>query len=450
MLSLFISGFFVVSDARCASSLARSDIEIYLNKMTTRALLTREEEQESFKLIRAVEREIIGILLHTRFFELKLAARLQEQAFSNEKQLIEQIMSDTELRARFVSELINPLGARLRFADSKTFKSKLEAPQSDIEFEEQQAFLKVKPLLLKWNELRDSFVESNFRLVISIAKRYSAFSMPLMDRVSYGNQGLIVAVDRFDLSRGNKFSTYATWWIRQAILRGMLGSVGVLRIPPNKAYLIKAIAKFRNEFSMKHHRRPNQEEVASALGKKVEVIRTVDAVLQTYELDRSVIDRPGDEWIAEHEAVKPRQRSGRHFTSARGELREQIIYYLRRIGSQRTRDILWHYYGLGGGEPMSLESLRQFYFKNISRQRIQQILHHGEGQLVYWILKESNQLSPEEEKLMNLLYGVDSVPASAANRYQKAALRLRISMEEVKKLEQVVMSRLPAWRPIEE
>ena len=99
---------------------------------------------------------------------------------------------------------------------------------------------------------------------------------------------------------------------------------------------------------------------------------------------------------------------------------------------------------------MSLESLRQFYFKNISRQRIQQILHHGEGQLVYWILKESNQLSPEEEKLMNLLYGVDSVPASAANRYQKAALRLRISMEEVKKLEQVVMSRLPAWRPIEE
>jgi DNA-directed RNA polymerase sigma subunit (sigma70/sigma32) len=412
--------------------------------------LTREEEQESFKRLRSLEREMISILTYTRFFELKLGTGFHEKIVSDHGRFVEQVMADADLRSRFVSELINPLGARLKFADSKTVKAKHEVYQSDLEFEEQQALMKVKPLLSNWNAQRDAFVESNFRLVIAIAKKYSSFSMPLMDRVSFGNQGLIIAVDRFDLSHGTKFSTYAIWWIRQAIYRGMLGSVGVVRLPPKKAYLLKGIARFRNAFSMKHHRRPTQDEVAAALGTKVEVIRAVDAVLQTYELDRSVIEGPGAEGMLDHEVVKPKERAGRHFSLAREELREQIIYHLRRMASQRTRDVLWHYYGLGGGEPMTLESLRQFYFKNISRQRIQQILRHGEGQLVYRILKESNQLSPKEEQLMNLIYGADSVPASAANRYQKAALGLRISMEEVKKIEQVVMTRLPAWKPIEE
>jgi RNA polymerase sigma factor (sigma-70 family) len=217
-------------------------------------------------------------------------------------------------------------------------------------------------------EATDTFVKANLRLVVSIAKRYQAAELPLLDLVQEGNLGLIHAVEKYDWRKGFKFSTYATWWIRQAITRGIANTGRTVRLPVHAAELLNTVTKARAQLEAKLGRRPTIAELAEDLRldryKVVEIIRYVTEPISLSEPLRTDSDAELGDVVEDHSAVSPFEAAAASLLS--GEIAKMLV-----VLDDRERAIIQLRFGLDRGEPRTLDEVGVHF--NLTRERIRQI-----------------------------------------------------------------------------
>jgi RNA polymerase primary sigma factor len=333
---------------RDASTRREDPVKTYLREIGKVPLLTKEGEVE---LAKAME---IGA-----YAELSIAVSAGKAA----KQRLKAEKDLPEVERAELEDLVEEGAAAAELLTSSTFEEKLAD-----ELPEKPSREDLDALIRTGRAARDRLTISNLRLVVSIAKRYMNRGLSFLDLIQEGNMGLMKAVEKFDYTRGYKFSTYATWWIRQAITRAIADQSRTIRVPVHMIETVRELNRVKREYIQSHGSAPTLEDLSQLTGMSIDKIKKVESVSQyTASLERPIGDEDEDtlgDFIEDPSSPSPTKETFRMF------LREQLSRALDQL-DEREREILKLRYGLEDGHPRTLKDVSLKF--NITRERVRQI-----------------------------------------------------------------------------
>ena len=325
-----------------------SDLNAHLEKME----LTAEKIEE----------------IYDRFEAMNIQIITGELELDDDIDLSDDSIADLDLSGLEDEELIDPVDLAAEYSLDDPVRMYLkEIGQVKLLSADEEVEL-AKRVAEGDQAAKNKLTEANLRLVVSIAKKYSGRGLHILDLIQEGNTGLIRAVDKFDWTKGNKFSTYATWWIRQAITRAIADQARTIRVPVHMVEVINKATRCNRKLVQELGREPTVEEVAAELGLPVEkIIEANRTAADTLSLDTPVGD---EEDTSIGSFVEDERTPGPADATSNALLAEALKEILDTL-TEREADVLKMRFGMYDGRTHTLEEVGQIF--GVTRERIRQI-----------------------------------------------------------------------------